>query len=609
MLDTFLEHDVDVIQIGTRNMQNFDLLKEVGQVDVPVILKRGMSATISEWLMAAEYIAAGGNHNIILCERGIRTFETAYRNVLDVTAIAVLKRETHLPVIVDPSHAGGKAWMVPALSCAAVAAGADGAADRGPSEPTEAWCDADQALTPDEFATLMGKLDALARAIGRSVDRALLQKRALPRDACGSGFGLTRCRGRLNRPTRTLKPDLQGIMEHVDCVVIGAGAIGLAVAREAARAGREVVVVEAAGAIGTSRARATARCACGIYYPTGSLKARLCVAGRERLYAYCAEHGIVFRRCGKLIVATSDDQRAGLEALRAQAVRNGVADLVRLDLREVAAMEPALRCVDALHSPSTGIVDSHQYMLALEGDARDAGATLAFASPVTGGRVTTNGIALSIGGAEATELVARGVVNCAGMTRSALRARSPACRRTACRRPTSARAPTSVSPARHRSRDSCIRCQRYGCRAAAHARSNSVAQLIPRPISLRALGGSHGKRRRRPRRSLCDDARLTRCRARGAACAAAVACASARHGRFPLQFQAFAARTRHCEASWNSPKASSPTPSRRSGIRCGKSRGYFKPTLRRRARRRSASSCRRRTSPARCTWATRSSRR
>ncbi|MET0203127.1 MAG: NAD(P)/FAD-dependent oxidoreductase [Casimicrobiaceae bacterium] len=204
-------------------------------------------------------------------------------------------------------------------------------------------------------------------------------------------------------------------MEHVDCVVIGAGVIGLAVAREAARAGREVVVVEAAGAIGTvTSSRNSEVVHAGIYYPTGSLKARLCVAGRERLYAYCAEHRIAFRRCGKLIVATSNDQRSGLEALRAQAVRNGVADLVRLDLRDVAAMEPALRCVDALHSPSTGIVDSHQYMLALEGDARDAGATLAFASPVTGGRVTTNGIALSIGGAEATELVARGVVNCAG---------------------------------------------------------------------------------------------------------------------------------------------------------------------------------------------------
>jgi 3-deoxy-7-phosphoheptulonate synthase len=169
MLDAFVEHGVDVIQIGTRNMQNFDLLKAVGQVRIPVILKRGMSATIAEWLMAAEYIAAGGNHNIIFCERGIRTFETAYRNVLDVTAIPVLKRETHLPVIVDPSHAGGKAWMVPALSLAAVAAGADGLLIEIHPKPVEAWCDADQALTPAEFASLMGQLRAVARALGRDL--------------------------------------------------------------------------------------------------------------------------------------------------------------------------------------------------------------------------------------------------------------------------------------------------------------------------------------------------------------------------------------------------------------------------------------------------------
>ena len=169
MLETFLQYDVDIIQIGTRNMQNFDLLKEVGRIKKPVILKRGMSATINEWLMAAEYIAAGGNHDIIFCERGIRTFETAYRNVLDVTAIPVLKRETHLPVIVDPSHAGGKAWMVPALSCAAVAAGADGLLIEIHPNPCEALCDADQALTPAEFATLMGRLGAIARAIGRDI--------------------------------------------------------------------------------------------------------------------------------------------------------------------------------------------------------------------------------------------------------------------------------------------------------------------------------------------------------------------------------------------------------------------------------------------------------
>ena len=169
MLDTFLEYDVDVIQIGTRNMQNFDLLKEVGRINKPVILKRGMSATISEWLMSAEYIAAGGNHNIIFCERGIRTFETYYRNVLDVTAVPVLKKETHLPVIIDPSHAGGKAWMVPALSRAAIAAGADGLLIEMHPKPCEAWCDADQALTPEELKSLMGELKGIAAVIGRSI--------------------------------------------------------------------------------------------------------------------------------------------------------------------------------------------------------------------------------------------------------------------------------------------------------------------------------------------------------------------------------------------------------------------------------------------------------
>ncbi len=168
-VEAFQEYDVDVIQIGTRNMQNFDLLKEVGRMRKPVILKRGMSATISEWLMAAEYIAAGGNHNIIFCERGIRTFETAYRNVLDVTAIPVLKKETHLPVIVDPSHAGGKAWMVPALSRAAIAAGADGLLVEVHPRPCEAWCDADQALSPEELTELVGSLRTVAQAIGRDL--------------------------------------------------------------------------------------------------------------------------------------------------------------------------------------------------------------------------------------------------------------------------------------------------------------------------------------------------------------------------------------------------------------------------------------------------------
>ncbi len=170
-LDKFLEKKVDVIQIGTRSMQNFELLREVGKINVPVILKRGMSATISEWLMAAEYIASGGNHNIIFCERGIRTFETYYRNVLDVTAIPVLKKETHLPVIIDPSHAGGKAWMVAALSRAGIAAGADGLLVEMHPNPCEAWCDADQAINPDELKQLMSELTSIAQILGRNIGR------------------------------------------------------------------------------------------------------------------------------------------------------------------------------------------------------------------------------------------------------------------------------------------------------------------------------------------------------------------------------------------------------------------------------------------------------
>ena len=170
MLDVFLEHKVDVIQIGTRNMQNFDLLKEVGRsTHTPVILKRGLSATISEWLMAAEYIAAGGNHNIIFCQRGVRTFEDSYRNMLDVTAVPMLKRETHLPVLIDPSHAGGKAWMVPALSRAAIAAGADGLLVEMHPNPPAAWSDADQALSPTELASLMGELRGIAGVLGRDL--------------------------------------------------------------------------------------------------------------------------------------------------------------------------------------------------------------------------------------------------------------------------------------------------------------------------------------------------------------------------------------------------------------------------------------------------------
>ncbi|WP_233160559.1 3-deoxy-7-phosphoheptulonate synthase [Aquitalea sp. ASV11] len=169
LLDTFLEYDVDVIEIGARNMQNVGLLKEVGRINKPVILKRGPSSTLSEWLMAAEYIAAGGNHNIIFCERGVRSFETSYRNMLDLSAISVMKRETHLPVIVDPSHAAGRAWMVPALAKAALAAGADGLMLDIHPDPANAWCDGEQALNPAEFSQLMQQLSVLAGALGRSL--------------------------------------------------------------------------------------------------------------------------------------------------------------------------------------------------------------------------------------------------------------------------------------------------------------------------------------------------------------------------------------------------------------------------------------------------------
>ena len=204
-------------------------------------------------------------------------------------------------------------------------------------------------------------------------------------------------------------------MDQVDCIVVGAGVVGLAVARALARGGREVVVVEAADAIGTvTSARNSEVLHAGIYYPPGSLKARLCVAGRERLFAYCAEHGVAHRRCGKLIVATGGDQLGELARLDAQARANGVDDLVLLDVPAIAALEPALSCVAALHSPSTGIVDSHRYMLALEGDARDAGAVFAFGSPLVGGDLTGHGIGLVVGGAEPMTLCARSVVNCAG---------------------------------------------------------------------------------------------------------------------------------------------------------------------------------------------------
>jgi L-2-hydroxyglutarate oxidase LhgO len=205
-------------------------------------------------------------------------------------------------------------------------------------------------------------------------------------------------------------------MEAVDTVVIGAGVVGLACARTLARAGREVIIVDAADGIGTeTSSRNSEVIHAGIYYPTGSLKAQLCVAGKHALYAYAREHGVAFSNCGKLIVATSEAQIAELAKLQRQAAANGVADLTMKTAAEARAMEPALECVAALHSPSTGIVDSHAYMLALQGEAEAHGAMLALKSPVRGGRVTADGIELDIGGAEAMSVRARVVVNSAGL--------------------------------------------------------------------------------------------------------------------------------------------------------------------------------------------------
>ena len=157
------EEYVDVVQIGARNMQNFQLLKAVGKMHKPVLLKRGLCNTIEEWIMSAEYIMAGGNENVILCERGIRTFETSMRNTLDLAGVVMLHKMTHLPVVVDPSHACGHAWMVPELAKAAVAAGADGLMIEVHNNPAKAKCDGAQSLTPDQF-------DELMQFIGKEVE-------------------------------------------------------------------------------------------------------------------------------------------------------------------------------------------------------------------------------------------------------------------------------------------------------------------------------------------------------------------------------------------------------------------------------------------------------
>ena len=158
---------LDMIQLGARNMQNFDLLKEVGKTNIPVLLKRGLSATIEEWIMSAEYIMAGGNENVVLCERGIRTYETAYRNVLDLNAVPMLKSKTHLPIVVDPAHGTGKWWMVKDLANAGVAVGAHGLMVEVHHKPEKAFSDGPQSLKPEKFEELMTEVQKVAEIFGK----------------------------------------------------------------------------------------------------------------------------------------------------------------------------------------------------------------------------------------------------------------------------------------------------------------------------------------------------------------------------------------------------------------------------------------------------------
>ena len=211
-------------------------------------------------------------------------------------------------------------------------------------------------------------------------------------------------------------------MESADAVVIGAGVVGLAIARQLSLDGREVIILESENAIGTATSSRNSEVIhAGIYYPHGSLKARSCVEGRALLYRYCSERGIPHVRCGKLIVATDAAQLGELEAIRKKAHANGVTDVAWLTLDEAHAMEPAVSCVGALHSPSTGVIDSHALMLAMLGDAQAHGAMLAFLSPVERACVHNDGsIELKVGGKEPMHLSARAVVNAAGLTAPSL---------------------------------------------------------------------------------------------------------------------------------------------------------------------------------------------
>lgn len=210
-------------------------------------------------------------------------------------------------------------------------------------------------------------------------------------------------------------------MDKVDCVVVGAGVVGLATARRLAQAGLEVIVVEAAGDIGTgTSSRNSEVIHAGIYYPAGSLMARLCVAGKQALYAYCDQRGIPYRRCGKLIVATADNERDKLASIKAHAEANGVDDMKVLTGAEARALEPALNCVGALLSPSTGIVDSHAYMLALRGEIEETGGALAFHAPLLRAKAVSEGFEVEIGGETPMALQCRMLINAAGLSAPAV---------------------------------------------------------------------------------------------------------------------------------------------------------------------------------------------
>ena len=205
-------------------------------------------------------------------------------------------------------------------------------------------------------------------------------------------------------------------MDKVDCVVVGAGVIGLAVARRLAQAGREVIVLEAAEGIGTvTSSRNSEVIHAGIYYPAGSWMARMCVNGKRALYAYCRDHGIPHRNCGKLIVATNPKETEKLQSIKAHAEANGVLDMQTLSGEAARALEPALNCSAALLSPSTGIIDSHAYMLALRGNAEDAGAAFAFHTPLLGARARGGRIEIDAGGEAPMSLSCKLLINAAGL--------------------------------------------------------------------------------------------------------------------------------------------------------------------------------------------------